>query len=153
MTSTRNGGSGEPRLRTRSWGADGWSVVELAGELDLASVALAEAELTRAEREAAGVVLDLRALEFIDSTGLRLVVRAAGRLHERGGRLVVARAPRAVHRVFELAGTRQSPRDDRGSQDIPRDRSCQPRRRRLEVAWGLAMRLVRPASLGGLEVL
>lgn len=104
MTSTRNGGSGEPRLRTRSWGADGWSVVELAGELDLASVALAEAELTRAEREAAGVVLDLRALEFIDSTGLRLVVRAAGRLHERGGRLVVARAPRAVHRVFELAG-------------------------------------------------
>lgn len=98
MTSTRNG------LRTRSWGADGWSVVELAGELDLASVALAEAELRRAEREAAGLVLDLRALEFIDSTGLRLVVRAGGRLHERGGRLVVARGPRAVHRVFELAG-------------------------------------------------
>ena len=91
-------------MRTRSWGADGWSVVELAGELDLASVALAEAELTRAEREAAGIVLDLRALEFIDSTGLRLVVRAAGRLHERGGRLVTARGPRAVHRAFELAG-------------------------------------------------
>jgi anti-sigma B factor antagonist len=105
VTSTGDGSlGGSPRFSARSWGADGWSVVELAGELDLASVARAEADLTRAEREGAGLVLDLRALEFIDSTGLRLVVRAAGRLHERGGRLVVARGPRAVHRVFELAG-------------------------------------------------
>jgi anti-sigma B factor antagonist len=75
-------------------------VVELAGEFDIAGVAAVEHELARAEdSDARVIVLDLRKVAFIDSSGLRVVVLANRR---QPGRLVVVRGPRRVQRVFEL---------------------------------------------------
>src|SRR5690348_5791687 len=75
----------------------------VAGELDLASAEQLEAQLRQLESaEPELLVLDLRELEFMDSTGLRAVIAADARARERGARLVVVRAPEEVDRVFRL---------------------------------------------------
>lgn len=83
--------------------ADGAVRVVLGGELDIASAGAVEAELARAERGRPGVlVLDLRRLAFMDSTGLRLVVSADARAREQERRLVIVRGPDAVQRIFRI---------------------------------------------------
>jgi anti-sigma B factor antagonist len=79
--------------------------VVLAGELDIATQGDADAALR--EAQASGVrtiVLDLRRLNFMDSTGLRLLVQADLRAQESGQRLAIVRGPDAVHRVLEITG-------------------------------------------------
>jgi len=61
-------------------------VVRLDGELDLASAPLLESEMERPEVGAAArVVLDLRELQFIDSTGLRTIFTAQARSRDAVG--------------------------------------------------------------------
>ncbi len=75
----------------------------VAGELDLSSAEELDAHLKQLEASDPGLlVLDLRELEFMDSTGLRTVIAADARARDRGARLVVVRAPDEVHRVFRL---------------------------------------------------
>lgn len=77
-------------------------IVELIGELDLDGAPRLEAELMRVEAsDAPSIVVDLGALEFIDSTGIRLLLMAAERSSETG-RLTFLKGPRQVHRVFEI---------------------------------------------------
>jgi anti-sigma B factor antagonist len=88
------------------------AVVAPTGELDLSGAAVLEDELDllAAESELATVVLDLRGLEFMDSSGLRLVVMADMRARETGRRFTLVRGGDTVHRVFEI--TRMSERLD-----------------------------------------
>lgn len=75
----------------------------LTGELDIAGSARVEQELERIEREApATIVLDLRRLAFMDSTGLRVILAADGRAREQGRRLVVVRGSDTVQRIIEM---------------------------------------------------
>lgn len=79
--------------------------IALCGELDLANAATAEAEL-KASLEADGteIVVDMRELEFIDSTGIALLVATLG--HGGGEarvRFIPSSSP-AVARVLELTG-------------------------------------------------
>jgi anti-anti-sigma factor len=77
-------------------------VIELLGELDIAGAPRMEEELLRVEStDAASIVVDLRELEFIDSTGIRLLVMAADRSRA-DGRFTLLRGPEQVHRVFEI---------------------------------------------------
>ena len=48
------------------------------------------------------VYLDLRGLEFMDSSGLRLVALAERRMGASDRRLVLVRGPEAVQRVFAI---------------------------------------------------
>jgi anti-anti-sigma factor len=48
------------------------------------------------------LVLDLRKVEFIDSTGLRAVISADERARSGGRRLVIIRGTTAVERVFSV---------------------------------------------------
>lgn len=89
----------------RTQGAGAWAVVTLTGELDLAAVDAAERELARAERGRVLVLLDLRAVSFMDSAGLHMMMNAARRSAERKRRLVLLYPPRPVRRVFEVTGT------------------------------------------------
>ena len=76
------------------------------GELDMASAPeLEQAEMPKLQ-ERAWVVLDLRSLDFIDSSGLRVVVGAHRAAEERGGRFTCVRgaAGTTVHRIVEIAG-------------------------------------------------
>jgi anti-sigma B factor antagonist len=86
------------------------AVIAPTGELDLSGAALLEDELERlaSEPELSTVVLDLRQLEFMDSSGLRLVVLADMRAREAGRRFVLVKGAETVHRVFEI--TRMSER-------------------------------------------
>ena len=89
-------------LTLRSFREGDMHVVAFGGELDLSGLGLVERELGRVEASDAGViVLDLAELDFIDSGGVRLVVLADRREHDR---LVVVRGRRGVQRVFELCG-------------------------------------------------
>ena len=77
-------------------------VIELLGELDLDGAPRLEEELRRVEAsDAQAIIVDLAALEFIDSTGIRLLLMAADRCRA-DGRLTILKGPRHVHRVFEI---------------------------------------------------
>jgi anti-anti-sigma factor len=82
-----------------------WTL-SLAGELDLANTETLAGELEKAERAGAGlVVLDMTKLEFIDSTGIALLVSTHRRLNGDGEcfRLVGSEG-KAVRRVMALTG-------------------------------------------------
>lgn len=77
--------------------------VALRGELDLSTVEKVEDELRRVEDHADKlIVLDLSALTFLDSTGLRLMVTADQRARKAGRRLALVKGPETVHRVFTI---------------------------------------------------
>jgi anti-anti-sigma factor len=79
-------------------------VMALEGELDIAAVAEVEPELGRIEQgEPSLLVLDLRGVTFLDSSGIRMVLAADARAREQARKLVLIPGPEPVHRVFELA--------------------------------------------------
>ena len=80
------------------------AIVALRGELDLLATSALEPELERlADVPGIDIVaLDLRALDFLDSNGLRAVVLAATRFTDRERRLVLVRGSSPVQRVFEI---------------------------------------------------
>jgi anti-anti-sigma factor len=79
--------------------------VSLHGELDMVRAEEVEAELMRIERgRPERVVLDLRNLTFLDSSGLRVVVMAGSRARRDGHALSIVRGPEQVHSVFEITG-------------------------------------------------
>jgi anti-sigma B factor antagonist len=84
---------------------DGRVLVRLAGELDMSTVPILDEHLR--EALAAGgrrLVVDLRGLEFIDSTGLTLLVRWERGAEQDGYDLALVRGEPRVHRLFELTG-------------------------------------------------
>jgi anti-anti-sigma factor len=82
------------------------AVVRAGGELDLATAPqLARAISLAADGRRPRVLVDLSALAFCDSAGLRALLGAAREVEARAGRLVVAVEPDgAVGRLLELAG-------------------------------------------------
>ena len=81
----------------------GQTRVVLIGELDIASTQMLENELSAIEANSPGtLVLDLRRVEFIDSTGLRALIAADERARSEGRRLAVVRGPDAVERLLAV---------------------------------------------------
>ena len=86
--------------------ADGTSRVRLVGELDLSTVPELQARV--AALRAGGstrVVLDLEELDFIDSTGLRMILELHGEAARDGFTLALVPGGEAVQRVFDVTGT------------------------------------------------
>ena len=79
------------------------TVLTISGELDVASSQELEHELARLH-EVSLVVIDLRGLTFVDSTGLGVLVRAHQRAQERGCRLALVRGNGQVTRLLNLTG-------------------------------------------------
>lgn len=85
---------------------DGGMRVQLFGEIDIAGVPPAEALILQAEEhETLPLELDLSGVEFIDSTGLRMLLRARERAAASGRRLRVRPAPPPADKIFALTGT------------------------------------------------
>lgn len=78
--------------------------VVATGELDIDSVPRLDSALRRAEAEATVIVLDLRELEFMDCSGVHLLIAADRRIRRAGGRLVVVRGPAEVQWLLEVLG-------------------------------------------------
>ena len=89
-----------------SAGDDRERVVTLSGELDAATARDVRESLTELIATAPGtvVVLDLHELEFIDSTGLGLLVGAQKQARDVGRDLVLGSPRRPVYRALEVAG-------------------------------------------------
>ena len=74
------------------------------GELDIATAPRLERALAERVTPGERLLLDLGDLQFIDSTGLRVIVRAVETARVRGCDLRLRHGPPAVRRVFELSG-------------------------------------------------
>jgi anti-anti-sigma factor len=82
----------------------GGRLLRIEGELDLAVAGQLQEAIDAAVDAAAAVVLSLDACEFIDSTGIAVILRGRSALEEAGGRLAVFGAKGGVARVFEMTG-------------------------------------------------
>jgi anti-anti-sigma factor len=78
--------------------------VRLSGELDRAAAPQLATHLDDALVSARLVVVDLRELSFMDSTGLGVVVAAHDRARQTQRRLVLVRGPAHVSRLLDLTG-------------------------------------------------
>lgn len=97
--------AGPPPLEVVDAALDGAPGVAVRGELDVASVPNLEHALDAAIRGSAGTfVLDLCDLEFLDSSGLRLLLRARAMLGRDDRALVIVCPPGAARRLFEVVG-------------------------------------------------
>jgi anti-anti-sigma factor len=81
-------------------------VATLAGDFDMQATFTVEPALERAFQTPGlrRIDLDLRRLNFIDSTGMGVIVRLHTEARQRGIELQLRRGPAPVHRVFEKSG-------------------------------------------------
>lgn len=85
-------------------GESAGTILRLLGELDLASSPALEEELDKVAGHAS-VVVDLRELQFIDSTGLSVLVKANQRASESGSLFgLVSAGDGQVDRLLRLTG-------------------------------------------------
>jgi anti-anti-sigma factor len=83
----------------------GTSYLRLEGEFDLACKEVFERHLLElTARKPAGVIVDLSRLEFMDSSGLRMVVEAEGLCRESGIDYGVIAGSGQARRLFDLTG-------------------------------------------------
>lgn len=77
--------------------------VHLHGELDISTAPRLEEHLRRIEADRpATLLIDLSDLDFMDSTGLRLVLAADGRARDAGRRVVLVQGNPMVQRVLRI---------------------------------------------------
>jgi anti-sigma B factor antagonist len=77
--------------------------VQVVGELDIDTTPRLEQILREPSSQL--VVLDLRELAFMDSSGVHAIVNASASARQLGRRLVLLRGPPRVDRVFGLTGS------------------------------------------------
>jgi anti-anti-sigma factor len=93
---------------------DGIRAFTVRGELDMNTAPELEQGLQQALAESgASIMLDLSECEFIDSTGIALIVRAWQRLSDKdngsgGGRLVLCCNNHQVRRLLKITGVESS---------------------------------------------
>jgi anti-anti-sigma factor len=79
----------------------GETQVEVTGDIDLATVAHVDRAI---ERLGGRVVIDLRKVTFVDSTGINLLLAHRQRLEDSGGHLRILANTAPVIRLLDLAG-------------------------------------------------
>lgn len=81
-------------------------VAKMSGELDLSSAGAFKERVDR-EMRATGLpnlVLNLKALDFVDSTGLGAILGRMRQITAGGGQVVLASVPAKVMSMLEMAG-------------------------------------------------
>jgi stage II sporulation protein AA (anti-sigma F factor antagonist) len=82
---------------------DGVSVARVSGEVDMSSVDRVAAALTDLSNLALGLVVDLSAVDYLDSSGISLLHDVAQRLRRRSQMLVIVSPPGSPpRRMLEL---------------------------------------------------
>ena len=80
-------------------------VLELVGEMDLESAPHVAQELREIETlKPQRLLIDLSGVEFMDSSGLRVLIEARQTFLDGGARLTLRRGGRQVERLFDLTG-------------------------------------------------
>jgi anti-anti-sigma factor len=94
----------EPFELAEMEGAGGERVLTLRGELDIASAPNLDRALLRSRPVGQRVVLDLAHLRFMDSTGLRILLRARVASDKGHWELRMANVPPNIRRLFDMTG-------------------------------------------------
>jgi anti-sigma B factor antagonist len=81
-------------------------LIRAAGEFDRSTAERLSSALDAARADGVTVLLDLSAISFIDSAGLRVLLRSARAADAPDWALVIVRASSAVWRLVELSGAR-----------------------------------------------
>ena len=99
-------GTDAGRFELRSEREAGGEHISVKGEMDISVTGELDREMRRAEAtDASQIVLDLNELDFMDASGVRMLLRATARSRSDGGRLRIRRAfTPQVRRVLELTG-------------------------------------------------
>jgi len=85
---------------------DGVAVVRVMGELDLAEVEPLQAEFDRlCANGLSKLTVDLSELDFVDSTGLHVLLRLGARCARQQLALQLVPGPPGVQRLFLITGT------------------------------------------------
>lgn len=85
---------------------NGVTSIALRGELDMATAPILDDQLLVSHRDGArAILLDLRDVTFIDSSGLHALVRAFRRSEQDGHRLLLVGASPNTRRLCEMTGT------------------------------------------------
>ena len=83
----------------------GWSVLEVGGEIDVATAPrLREQLISLVNDERYRIVVDLDAVDFIDSTGLGVLIGALKRVRTHDGDLALVCSEARILKVFEITG-------------------------------------------------
>lgn len=78
-------------------------IFRLSGQFDFSTAGPARARINQRIQEGARlIVINLDAVDYIDSVGLGALVGALARLSERGGELAVVCCTPRLHRVFNV---------------------------------------------------
>ena len=97
--------SEQMQLRTEVVDIAGWSVVSVFGEVDVATAPELKERLTGLVNEGrVKLVLDLSGVDFLDSTGLGMIVSALKRARTHGGDLRIVCTESRITRLFEITG-------------------------------------------------
>jgi len=100
--------SGVDQLRVSVTGGDSYAVVTLAGESDVyTSDQLRGALESEAAKGVALLIVDLSGLEFMDSTGVHILLDIRVMMKDHGGKLALAQPQGTVARVLSLVGADQ----------------------------------------------
>lgn len=84
---------------------DGWAVVAAAGEIDVTAAPVLREQLVDLINEGSHqVVLDLENVNFIDSTGLGVLIGAVRRARAEDGDLRIVCTNSRILRIFEITG-------------------------------------------------
>lgn len=78
--------------------------IQIEGELDLAVAARLDEVLTSAVEECSAVLVGLERCDFIDSSGIAVILRAHSRMEGAGNRLGVYAPTAQVLRVLSMTG-------------------------------------------------
>jgi len=82
---------------------DGATVLVVSGEVDVATAPQLRQEAVRlAGTGGARLVMDLSSVDFLDSTGLGVIVGVLKRVRTHGGELAIAGAENHVRKVFDI---------------------------------------------------
>ena len=83
--------------------------VKLRSELDHCAAAEIRDELDRllADKSIRCLVLDLKRLKFMDSSGIGLIIGRYKQMARRGGSVAVVNADKRMDKIFEMAGLYQ----------------------------------------------
>ena len=83
----------------------GWAVVEVGGEVDVATAPrLREQLIALVNDQRYHIVVNLEAVDFIDSTGLGVLISGLKRVRTHGGRFALVCTEPRILKVFEITG-------------------------------------------------
>lgn len=80
-------------------------VLVVRGDIDISGGPVLDAAILEREPAGSEVVIDLRGVSFVDSSGLRSLLSAARRAHQRGGRVILRNVGHEIGRLLEITGT------------------------------------------------